>query len=312
MAAAALAEIASTDDKSVQRAGAIPLLVGLLIDGSPRGQEKAARALAVLVQDPETSHMAAGCVPPLVSLLRSGSVLGREAAATALLQLSRHPHYAREIVDAGAVDLIVRRLSDDEGQGATGQGATSQAEGSGSSHGDSSHGDSSRDVKSGRSRISRENLDGSSSTAQRRKQQAATTLRHLAKDCHARMEIRKHGAIKPLVRLMLTAEAGCRYAMATFCYTPAVLPSSLRTSAPSAPSAPSARSIARRLPPSLAPQFHRPSSRCRQQAAAALANLAGDPDIGVEIVEAGAIPLFVELLHEASTISVLAIALRRP
>ncbi|KAH8061477.1 hypothetical protein JL722_4104 [Aureococcus anophagefferens] len=75
----------------IAEAGAIPLLVELLRDGTASGKEKSARALCSLAGNNRANQVqivAAGAIPPLVELLRDGSAEAKLQAATALCYLA--------------------------------------------------------------------------------------------------------------------------------------------------------------------------------------------------------------------------------
>ncbi|KAJ1428264.1 hypothetical protein B484DRAFT_396896 [Ochromonadaceae sp. CCMP2298] len=76
---------------TIAAAGAIPLLIALLRDGTAKGKENAASALWNLAAnnaDNDATIIAAGAISLLIALLREGTVEGKTNAAGALWNLA--------------------------------------------------------------------------------------------------------------------------------------------------------------------------------------------------------------------------------
>ena len=114
-AASELKDLARDDDNkiAIANAGAIPLLVQLLRDGTPLAREVAAGALHRMAgnDDNKIAIATAGAIPPLVQLLRDGTPLAREVAAGALHRMAGNDDNKIAIAKAGAIPLLVRLVS---------------------------------------------------------------------------------------------------------------------------------------------------------------------------------------------------------
>ena len=111
-AAKALANLASNDARPVVEAGAIPVLVRRLTDGSTQAQEMASDALQTITKDfdSHTEVLASAPLLPLVRTLASGSDRAQEHALQALLRLSNHPAFPKQFADAGAAPPLMHLL----------------------------------------------------------------------------------------------------------------------------------------------------------------------------------------------------------
>ena len=110
-----IAHLACNDTKPIVRAGAVPLLVGRLTDGSTQTQQLAACALRTIARDFSTHTAAFAAAPllPLVRLLTSGSEEAQEHALQTLLHLSDSPTLSKQFVAAGALPPLVHLLRSD-------------------------------------------------------------------------------------------------------------------------------------------------------------------------------------------------------
>lgn len=98
----------------IAKAGAIPLLVNLLLSTDPRTQEHAVTALLNLSihDDNKTSIISSGAIPCIVLVLRNGSMEARENAAATLFSLSVVDEYKVTIGATGAIPALISLLSD--------------------------------------------------------------------------------------------------------------------------------------------------------------------------------------------------------
>ena len=94
----------------ISAAGAVPLLVELLRDGSDEGQEAAAGAAEnlALSQDVCSELALMGAIPPLVAMIEHGSDTGKETAAGAIENMSLRPDLCPHVVEAGAIAPLLR------------------------------------------------------------------------------------------------------------------------------------------------------------------------------------------------------------
>ncbi|KAG6523184.1 protein spotted leaf 11-like [Zingiber officinale] len=98
----------------IAKAGAIPLLVKLLLSTDPRTQEHAVTALLNLSihDNNKTSIISSGAIPRIVLVLRNGSMEARENAAAALFSLSVVDEYKVTIGASGAIPALISLLSE--------------------------------------------------------------------------------------------------------------------------------------------------------------------------------------------------------
>ncbi|XP_040991860.1 U-box domain-containing protein 13-like [Juglans microcarpa x Juglans regia] len=99
---------------AIAEAGAIPLLVGLLLTADSRTQEHAVTALLNLsiCEDNKGSIISYGAVPGIVHVLRKGSMEARENAAATLFSLSVVDENKIRIGNSGAIPPLVTLLSE--------------------------------------------------------------------------------------------------------------------------------------------------------------------------------------------------------
>ncbi|KAG7377435.1 hypothetical protein PHYPSEUDO_011638 [Phytophthora pseudosyringae] len=187
------------DGDALRRVGVLPLLIGLLTDGTANQKLWAAEALATLASDSDESCVAItleGATPPLVALLRSGTDMQKQEAAYALgnLAANNEPNRAK-IAREGAIPpmvAFVKAATDAQNQWAV-----------------CALGFLSRNNEENRVLIAQEGaipplvaLLREGTRAQ--KQWSAYTLGYLAHDDANRVEITRQGAITPLIELLRT------------------------------------------------------------------------------------------------------------
>lgn len=98
-----------TASGEIVRAGGIPALVGMLDRGTAASQGNAAATLFALSKEDDHKLMvrASGAIPSLVNLLKTGTVRAKKDAALALFTLSTNVRCARDIIKAGAVQVLL-------------------------------------------------------------------------------------------------------------------------------------------------------------------------------------------------------------
>lgn len=99
---------------AIARAGAIPLLVGLLSTADSRTQEHAVTALLNLsiYDDNKAIIVSSGAVPGIVHVLKKGSMEARENAAATLFSLSVVDENKVTIGASGAIPYLVKLLNE--------------------------------------------------------------------------------------------------------------------------------------------------------------------------------------------------------
>ncbi|XP_010252135.1 PREDICTED: U-box domain-containing protein 13-like isoform X1 [Nelumbo nucifera] len=110
----------NTDNRvCIAEAGAIPLLVGLLLTTDPRTQEHAVTALLNLsiCEDNKSSIISSGAVPGIVHVLKKGSMETRENAAATLFSLSVVDENKVTIGASGAIPALVALLNEGSQRG---------------------------------------------------------------------------------------------------------------------------------------------------------------------------------------------------
>jgi len=117
-AAKTLGELAGTGAgrrEKIVKAGAVPLLVGLVKSGSPRAKELAAGALSHLALTPgnKTAIADAGGINAMVELMRTGVGEGKGAAAAAVANLtSGCATNQTAVAKEGGISLLVKLVED--------------------------------------------------------------------------------------------------------------------------------------------------------------------------------------------------------
>ncbi|KAL0335700.1 UNVERIFIED_CONTAM: U-box domain-containing protein 38 [Sesamum radiatum] len=100
----------------IVRAGILPSLVDILMNGFEESREHAAGAIfsLALEDDNKTAIGVLGALQPLLHLLRSGSRRGRHDAALALYHLTLMQSNRTKIIKLGAAGILVGLLNDTE------------------------------------------------------------------------------------------------------------------------------------------------------------------------------------------------------
>ncbi|EGZ29015.1 hypothetical protein PHYSODRAFT_476212 [Phytophthora sojae] len=187
---------------ALRQVGVLPLLIGLLKDGTDNQKLWAAEALVTLASDDDENCVAitrGGAIPPLVLLLRSGTDMHKQEAAYALGNLAANNEVNRaKIAREGAIPPMVefvKSVTDAQNQWAV-----------------YALGFLSLNNEENRVLISQEGairplvkLLRVGTRAQ--KQWAAYTLGNLAHNDANRAEITREGAITPLIQLLRTGTA---------------------------------------------------------------------------------------------------------
>lgn len=111
-----LATANEANPSAIVRAGGIKLLVDMLSSGTDGGQLHAASTLATIAASKKEFILAtvdAGVIGPLVGLLRKGSNKAQVYAAAAVASISQDPEHKDAMIQAGAIQPLVRLVRSD-------------------------------------------------------------------------------------------------------------------------------------------------------------------------------------------------------
>ncbi|CAE8610642.1 unnamed protein product, partial [Polarella glacialis] len=197
-----LAKSSAENRAMLAKAGAVPLLVGLLAvgRGSAGAQEAAAGTLWILAQSDEIEIVRAGAIPAFVGLLSSGSRTAQEIGAAALRNLALEKGNNRwAIAEAGAIPPLVALLSGENSAVAREKAAGALGNLAGVANNKKAI------AKAGAIPLLVVLLSSGISVAMQ--EVAASTLWSLAVDDNNKVEIVKAGAIAMLVALLSEGSA---------------------------------------------------------------------------------------------------------